>query len=126
MARVKDSTATTQCIKRYKQLLIFLNKLEDAMTMPMTLTQRRGTLISSGRMLNNIVCVFTISNEITDRVLNSLNTMLMNMASGSDNMDVLREETTIIGLLRDDITRCVTALESSLRAKDIQAMGSYT
>lgn len=124
MARVKDSTATVVCIKRYKQLLAFLAKLDSSLTMPMTNTQRRGALISAGRMLNNIVCVFTIGNEITDRVLNTLNTMLMNMSQSLDNLDVLREEQAVIKMLEDDIKRCVVGLESSLK-RDAHAKTEY-
>lgn len=80
----------------------------------MTNVQRRGAMVSSGRMLNNIVCVFTISNEITERVLNSLNTMLMNITS-EDNELILREETAIIGAVRMDIRKCIAGLEASMK-----------
>jgi hypothetical protein len=113
MARTKDATATNVCIKRYRQLLTFIGKLNHSLTMPMSNVQRRGALISAGRMLNDIVCVFTISNEITDRVLNNLNAMLMNITS-SDNIEIVREETAIIAMLKEDIRRCVTALEASV------------
>ena len=114
MARMKDSTPTIICIKRYRQLLKFLENLQDAISRPMTNVQRRGAPVSSGRMLNSIVCVFTISNEITDRVLNSLNTMLMNITS-EDNGVIMQEELEIIAAIRSDIKKCISGLETSLR-----------
>lgn len=120
MARVKDATPTTTCIRRYKQLLVFLGKLHDALNMPMTAGQQRGALISVGRMLNNIVCVFTVGNEIADRVLDKLNALLMSISTNT-LLTILREECSIIAMLREDIKRCIEGLEASLPRKALQA-----
>lgn len=119
MPRPKDMTKVIQTQKRWNRLVKFIQKLHNEIRKPMTNTRRRSSVVIAGRMINNIVCTFAVSDVVTNNTLHDLNALLMRLDTHEDVLSASSLENSILHMLEIEIKTKITDLDKEIAASKV-------
>lgn len=119
MPRPKDMSEVICTQKRWTRLVKFVQKLRGEMKRPMTNTKCRTSVVIAGRMINNIVCTFAVSDVLTNRTLHDLNAVLMRLDTFDDVQSAHSMENDILHSIEHEIHGKVQELDREVIASKV-------
>lgn len=116
MPRPKNTTELSNLHRRWVRLLGYIKRVHAEMLRPMNNTQRKSTVVICGRIVNMVVCVFAVSDTITNKVLHELNSCLMRIDGSSDIQTASSLEIEILDMLLSDIHSKISGISDDIEA----------
>jgi hypothetical protein len=102
--------------KRWTRLLRFVQRLGDELKKPMTSTRRRSGVVVAGRIINSLVCTFSVSEQLTNHTLHDLNAALMRLDTVADVQGACSLELEIVTQLQTEIQNKISDLDQEVVA----------
>lgn len=124
MPRPRNTTELSKLHKRWLRLSGFVKRLHSEMVRPMNNTQRKSTVVICGRIINMLVCVFAVSDTLTNKVMHELNSCLMRLDGAQDVQAASSLELEIIDMLARDIGSKIAGIVSEIEAANYSASSS--
>ena len=119
MPRTRDMSEVVNTQKRWSRLLKYTQKLYGETKKPMTNAKRRASVVVVGRIINNLVCAFAVSDQLTNKTLHDLNAVLMRLDKQEDVMAAYSLEHDILKGMEEEIVKKISDLEREIQASKV-------